>query len=221
MPEKAIFCWSGGKDSTLALYEVSQSQQYDILTLLTTINGDYDRISLHGVRRILLEQQTRSLAFPLEIVPIPKDCSNEEYQDSMVKTMEKFQQKGITSVLFGDIFLADVRKYREENLAKMNMTAVFPLWQKDSTQLNRRLIDSGFRAIVTCVDAKVLDKSFIGRVIDDDFLNDLPAGVDPSGENGEFHSFVFDGPIFKEPISFITGEVVRRESHYFLDLLPS
>lgn len=220
MPEKVIFCWSGGKDSALALHKVRQSQQYDILTLLTTLNEDYDRISLHGVRRVLLEQQAQSLGLPLTIVPIPKDCTDAEYRDSMAKTLAGFQQKGVASVVFGDIFLEDVRKYREENLAQMNMKAIFPIWQQDSSLLTRQLIDSDFKAIVTCVDSKMLAKSFVGRVIDDDFLHDLPAGVDPNGENGEFHSFVFDGPIFQEKIPFTTGEVVNRDSLYFIDLLP-
>jgi len=220
MREKVIFCWSGGKDSALALYEVLKSQQYDILTLLTTITEDYDRISLHGVRRILLERQTQSLNLPLEIVSIPKNCTNEEYQDKMAKTLTKFQKVGVSSVVFGDIHLEDVRKYREENLAKLDMKGLFPLWKKDSAQLTRRFIDSGFKAIVTCVNSRLLDKSFVGRTIDESFFAELPPDVDPNGENGEFHSFVFDGPIFKDKISFTTGEVVMRDSLYFGDLLP-
>jgi len=221
MPEKVIFCWSGGKDSALALYEVINNQQYDILTLLTTVTEDYDRISMHGVRRVLLERQAQSLDFPLEIVPIPKDCSNEEYQTRMERTLDKYRKQSIASVVFGDIFLEDLRKYREDNLAKMAMQGIFPLWQRDSSQLTRKLIDTGFKAIVTCVDAKALDRSFVGRIIDDDFINDLPSSVDPNGENGEFHSFVFDGPIFKEKILFTTGEVVQRDSFYYGDLLPA
>jgi len=219
MPEKVIFCWSGGKDSALALYEVINNQQYDILTLLTTVTEDYDRISMHGVRRVLLERQAQSLDFPLEIVPIPKDCSNEEYQTRMERTLDKYRKQSIASVVFGDIFLEDLRKYREDNLAKMAMQGIFPLWQRDSSQLTRKLIDTGFKAIVTCVDARALDRSFVGRIIDDDFINDLPSSVDPNGENGEFHSFVFDGPIFKERILFTTGEVVQRDSFYYGDLL--
>jgi uncharacterized protein (TIGR00290 family) len=220
MPENVIFCWSGGKDSALALYEIINSRQYNILTLLTTVTEDYDRISMHGVRRVLLEQQAMSLNLPLEIVYIPKDCTNEEYQNRMVQILEKYQRQGTSSVVFGDIFLEDVRKYREENLAKMDMKGIFPLWKKDSHRLTRKFIDSGFKAIVTCVDAKVLDGSFAGRIIDDDFIKDLPENIDPNGENGEFHSFVFDGPIFKEKIPFSLGEVVQRDSLYFVDLLP-
>ena len=218
--EKVVLAWSGGKDSTIALYEVQRDQEFEVLSLLTTVTKDYDRISMHGVRRTLLERQAQSLNLPLKKIFISKNCSNEEYASKMTSILTKFQKAGVSSVVFGDIYLEDIRKYREDNLSKVGMKGLFPLWKRDSTELARAFLDSGFKAIVTCVDSKVLDKSFVGRVIDEHFLDELPANVDPMGENGEFHSFVFDGPIFKERITFTIGEVVQRDSFYFSELLP-
>lgn len=186
--------------------------------LLTTVTEDYHRISMHGVREILVEQQANSIGLPLEKVFISKNGSNEEYESKMKEVLLKFQKSGVFAVVFGDIFLADIRKYREENLAKVGMKGFFPIWGKDN--LPQTFIDLGFKAIVTCVDAKVLDKKFVGRLFDRKFLTELPANVDPNGENGEFHSFVFDGPMFREKISYKIGEVVKRESFYFCDLQP-
>ena len=219
--EKVLLSWSSGKDSAMALYEIQRSQQYEILSLLTTVTEDYDRVSMHGVRSILLKQQAQSLGLPLEKILIPKNASNEEYESKMEITLTKFRQDGVSSVVFGDIFLEDIRKYREENLSKIGMTGLFPLWKRGSADLAQTFIDLGFKAIVTCVDSKLLDKAFIGRLIDKRFLAELPANVDPNGENGEFHSFVFEGPIFKERIPYIIGEAVLRDSFYFCDLLPT
>ena len=218
--EKVIFSWSGGKDSALALYEIQKSQEYEVITLLTTITEDYDRISMHGVRRTLLEQQAHSLGLPLEKLFITKGSSNEEYEDKLVGILTRFNEAGISSVVFGDIFLEDIRKYREGNLSKIGMKGVFPLWKRDSGELVRKFIYLGFKSIVTCIDSKVIDKSFLGRVIDERFLAELPPKIDPNGENGEFHSFVSDGPIFTEGIPYTVGEVVQRDSYYFCDLLP-
>ena len=220
MVEKVIMSWSGGKDCALALYEIQKTENYEVLALLTTVTEDYDRISMHGVRRILLEQQAESVGLPLEEVFISKETSNEEYESKMRDTLTKFQKVGVSSVVFGDIYLEDIRKYREENLARIGMKGVFQLWKRNTAELRRTFIDLGFKAIVTCVDAKVLDQKFVGRIIDDKFLAELPPNTDLSGENGEFHSFVFDGPIFKERISFTIGDVVLRDSLYFCDLLP-
>lgn len=216
--EKVLLSWSGGKDSALALYAISQDQRYEIVGLLTTVTEDYRRISMHGVREALLEQQAMSIGLPLSKVLISKNGSNEEYESQMKEVLLQFQQSGVNAAVFGDIFLEDVRKYREENLARVGMKGVFPLWGKEN--LPQTFIDSGFKAIVTCVDAKALDKKFVGRLFDREFLDELPAGVDPNGENGEFHSFVFDGPIFREKISYKIGEVVKRDSFYFCDLEP-
>jgi uncharacterized protein (TIGR00290 family) len=221
MKEKVIFSWSGGKDSTLALYELSQRADYEIIALLTTINQDYDRTSMHGVRRILLEQQARSLGFTLEKVPISKNCSNEEYEGKMREVLERYQDVGVCSVAFGDIFLEDLRKYRQEKLSQIEMRAIFPIWKFETTELANTFIDSGFKAVITCVDSNVLGKIFVGRTFDEQFLSELPCGVDPCGENGEFHSFVYDGPIFQDSIPYTTGEVVLREKRfYFCDLVP-
>lgn len=221
MVGKVLLSWSGGKDSAMALYEIQRAQKYEILSLLTTVTEDYNRISMHGVRSTLLQQQAQSLGLPLERIFIPKNASIEEYESKMEITLTKFQQDGVSSVVFGDIFLEDIRKYREEKLSQIGMTGLFPLWKRESADLAQAFIGLGFKAIVTCVDPKVLDKAFIGRLIDERFLAELPVNVDPNGENGEFHSFVFEGPIFKERIPYIIGEVVLRGSFYFCDLLPT
>jgi uncharacterized protein (TIGR00290 family) len=218
MREKVLLSWSGGKDSALALHEISQDQRYEIVGLLTTVTEDYRRISMHGVRQALLEQQASSIGLPVSEVFISKDCSNEEYESQMKELLLKFQQSGVNAVVFGDISLEDIRRYREGNLARVGMKGLFPLWGKDN--LPQAFIGSGFKAIVTCIDAKALGKKFVGRLIDRDFLDELPAGVDPNGENGEFHSFVFDGPIFHQKISYRIGEVVKRDSFYYCDLEP-
>lgn len=218
MSETVLVAWSGGKDSAMALYEVQRDPRYRVLGLLTTITADYDRVTMHGVRRSLLEQQARCLSLPLHQVSISKDASNEDYESAMETAMVRFHERGVTSVVFGDIHLEDVRKYREENLAKTDMRAVFPLWGREARALARTFVDLGFRAIVTCVNSKALDGSFCGRLIDDQFLAELPAHVDPCGENGEYHSFVFDGPVFRQPAQFTVGEVVVRDSLLFCDL---
>jgi uncharacterized protein (TIGR00290 family) len=222
MTEKVILAWSGGKDSALALHEIERTNNYEILSLLTTITEDYDRISMHGVRRILLEQQAVSLGFPLEKVFISKNDSMEQYGSKMRNVLERFLKVGVSSVVFGDIFLEDVRKYREDNLSKMGMKGIFPIWKKDTYILAHEFIDLGFKAITTCVDSKVLDQSFAGRVFDKQFLSQLPSNVDSCGENGEFHSFVYNGPIFEKKILCTVGEVVYRENRfYYCDLIPA
>ena len=218
--EKVLFCWSGGKDSAISLCEIQKSQKYEILALLTTITSDYDRVSMHGVPRALVEQQAYSLGLPLEKISISKDCSNEEYDSKMREVLTKFKQAGVSSVVFGDICLEGVRQYRENNLSQVGMKGIFPIWGRDTAEVTRSFIELGFQAIVTCVDSKVLVERFLGRVLDKHFLSELPPDVDPAGENGEFHSFVFDGPIFKKRIGYTLGEQVLRDSFYFRDLLP-
>ncbi len=221
MTERALFTWSGGKDSVMALYELQKAGNYEISALLTTVTKDYDRISMHGVRRVLLEQQADSLGYCLDQVFISKSASNEEYETKMREILEKYLKAGISTVVFGDIFLEDVRKYREENLSKIGMKAVFPIWKRNTTELAHTFIDLGFKAVITCVDSKVLDKGFVGRRFDDQFLSELPTNLDPCGENGEFHSFVYDGPIFRESLLFEPGDVVLRDNRfYFYDLIP-
>lgn len=221
MKEKVILSWGGGKDSALALYEIQKTGDYEISALLITITEDYDRSSMHGVRRILVEQQANSLGFPLEKVFIPKKVSNEDYESKMRGVLEKYLNVGVYSVVFGDIFLEDIRRYREENLSKIGMKGIFPLWGRDTTELANTFIDFGFEAVVTCIDSNFLDKIFIGRTFDKQFLSELPSTVDPCGENGEFHSFVYDGPIFNGKVLYKKGEIVLRENRfYFCDLIP-
>lgn len=219
--EKVLVSWSGGKDSVLALHEILKDKTYQVSALLTTITADYNRISMHGVRRSLLEQQVASLGFPLEKVLISRNASNEEYEEHMGQVLAKYKAAGITSVVFGDIFLEDLRKYREEKLAILGLTGIFPLWKKNTRELALSFPALGFKAITTCVDTTQLGREFVGREIDQQFLANLPANVDPCGENGEFHSFGYDGPIFKQKISFSLGEVVLRENRfYYCDLVP-
>ena len=194
--QKVIFSWSGGKDSALAFHELDKTQKYEIAALLTTISADYDRISMHGVQRVLLEQQAQAIELPLEKVFLPKNISNEEYESKMYDVMVKYQKAGTSAAVFGDIFLEDLRKHRQDNLSKVGLEAIFPIWKKDTTELANGFVDLGFKAVVTCVDSNVLDKTFVGKNFDSKFLSRLPDTVDPCGENGEFHSFVYDGPIF-------------------------
>jgi len=220
MREKVIVAWSGGKDSALALYEVLNSGSYEVLELLTTVTKDYDRISIHWVRRVLLEQQAKALRIPLEEVFITKGASDAEYEGELLKTLKRHRDNGVFSVVFGDIFLEDVRKYRERILEKVGMNGIFPLWKKDTKELALKFINLGFKAIITSIDSNVLEKDFVGREYDEQFLSDLPADVDPGGENGEFHSFVYDGPIFHDSVSFTRAENVLRENRfYYCDLL--
>jgi uncharacterized protein (TIGR00290 family) len=218
MKEKILLSWSGGKDSSLTLYELINQGKYDI-NLLTTITEKYERISMHGVLEALLEKQAESLGCRLEKVFITPKCTNEEYGKKMEAIINKYKGLGFSKVAFGDIFLEDVRKYREKNLEKTSLKAIFPLWGRASGEIAQSFINLGFKAIITCVDTKVLDKSFAGRFYDKDLLADLPESVDPCGENGEFHSFVFDGPIFKDKIDFSVGEKVLRDERFcFCDL---
>jgi uncharacterized protein (TIGR00290 family) len=220
--ETVLLSWSGGKDSAIALYELLQAQTYKVGALLTTVTQSYDRISMHGVRRILLERQATSLGFPLEIVLISNNSSNEEYELKMAEVLTKYKEVGVTKVVFGDIFLEDLRKYREEKLATLGMEAIFPIWKRDTKELSYSLTALGFKAITTCVDTENLDKKFVGRVIDHNFLSELPISVDSCGENGEYHSFVYEGPIFKKRIEFKIGEkVLREERFYYCDLIPN
>jgi uncharacterized protein (TIGR00290 family) len=221
MAEKVLLTWSGGKDSIMALHELKKGGAFEISALLTTVTAGYDRVSMHGVRRSLLEQQADSLHYPLEKVLISKDASNEEYETKMKKTLKRYLKGGVSSVVFGDIFLEDLRKYREENLCNIGMKAIFPIWKRDTAELARNFLGSGFKAVVTCVDSRFLGKAFVGRPFDERFLSELPPNVDPCGENGEFHSFVYGGPLFRESISFELGDIVLRdERFYFCDLIP-
>ncbi len=221
LTKKVLFAWSGGKDSAMALFELQKNEDYEIAALLTTITQEYDRISMHGVRESLLQQQAESLGLPLEKVYITKKSSNEEYEAKMMDKLTKCHRMGVSCVAFGDIFLEELKKYRQDNLSKVNMKGVFPVWKRDSAELAHAFIDLGFKAVITCIDSNCLDKSFAGRAFDKQFLSELPSSVDPCGENGEFHSFVYDGPIFRKRILYEKGELVLRDNRYnFCDLTP-
>ena len=219
--ERVLCSWSGGKDSALALREVLARPQYEVAALLTTVTEDYDRISMHGVRRSLLRRQAEALGLPLEEVGISRRSSNEEYELAMGRVLQRYREAGVTAVVFGDIFLEDLKQYRQGNLAKLDMQAIFPLWKRDTRELVRSFIGSGFRAVVVCVDTRLLDGRFAGRQIDEEFVRDLPGAVDACGENGEYHSFVYDGPIFRRRIAHTPGEIVLREGRFrYCDLIP-
>lgn len=205
-----IFNWSGGKDSALALHRIIASPEYQVATLLTTVSQEYQRISMHGVRVDLLHKQAAAIDLPLEIMEFPDMPSMDVYNSIMRDTLIRLRQGRINESVFGDIFLEDLKKYRDEQLDKIGMTGVYPLWKQDTAKLVQEFIDLGFKAIVCCVNDKCLDDSFVGREIDQGFIRDLPDGVDPCGENGEFHSFVYDGPIFKKPVECQRGDKVHR-----------
>ena len=209
--KKALFNWSSGKDSALALYKIQQNPEFKIDCLLTSVNQQFQRISMHGVRVELLEQQAESIGIPLEIMQIPEMPTMEVYENVMQKTLEKLKEKEITHSVFGDIYLEDLRKYREDKLATMGFEGVFPIWKIPTQDLIQEFISLGFKTIVVCVNERYLDKSFVGRIIDQQFIDDLPENVDVCGENGEFHTFSFDGPIFQKPIDFEIGEIVYRK----------
>ncbi|HEX8016547.1 MAG TPA: diphthine--ammonia ligase [Flavobacterium sp.] len=210
-PKKALFNWSSGKDSALALYKILQNPDFKIECLLTSVNQQYQRISMHGVRVELLEDQAKSINLPLKIMQIPEMPTMEVYENVMTETLSELKKGGITHSVFGDIFLEDLRKYREDKLAQIGFEGVFPIWNIPTTDLIQEFIRLGFKTIVVCVNERYLDKSFVGRIIDQDFINDLPENVDVCGENGEFHTFTFDGPIFSETINFEIGETVYRK----------
>ena len=218
--KSVVISWSGGKDSCMALHEL-QKRDYHIAALLTTVTGDYDRVSMHGVRRGLLERQAEALGLPLHQVVITKDATNEQYEQKTVEACCSYQQSGIDTVVFGDLFLADIRAYRDQFLARHQLKGLYPVWLLDTSEFIREFLGLGFKAVVTCVNGEILSRSFAGASIDESFLSALPPHVDPCGENGEFHTFVFDGPNFKQPVKFSIGETVRREQFWFCDLLPA
>jgi len=208
---KAFFNWSGGKDSALALYQAEKDKQYSIERLLTNINGKHRRVSMHGVREELLELQAEAIGLTLQKIILPEEPSMVEYENKMKETVEKLREEKFTHAFFGDIFLEDLKRYREEQLAKAGIIPVFPLWKRNTVELMHEFIDLGFKSILVCIKAELLPREFAGRIIDKDFLKDLPVNVDRCGENGEFHSFVFDGPIFRKPVDIKIGERIFRE----------
>lgn len=228
MKKRIVVSFSGGKDSTLALYRLIQSGEWEIDSLLTTVNEELGRTSIHGVRESLLEEQAKSMNIPVRKIHIPAKCTNEVYEQIMSKAVEQIIQDGVTHMMFGDIHLQDVKEYREKMLKNTSLEAVFPIWGEKPEDLVNEFLKLGFKTVVTCVDGQQLDPSFVGRVIDEEFIAKLPEHVDVCGENGEFHTFVFDGPLFKNRIQFdvskektVTKDMYTNEDRfYYVDLLP-
>ncbi len=228
MGMKKIAVSFSGKDSTLALHDLLHSDEYEVSLLLATVTDGYNRTSIHGVREELLEGQAKSLRLPLVKVRIPKNCSNELYEEKMKGAIGKIKEKGITHIAFGDLFLEDVRNYREKMLKSTELEPVFPLWGLNTTDLLHRFLSLGYKTIITCVDLTKLSEEYSGKEINLDFLQKLPEGIDPCGENGEYHSFVYEGPIFTEPIRFQIGTKKIAPDYFtgeprfcYTDLIPT
>lgn len=218
-----VMSWSGGKDSALALHALQSDPRYEVVALMTSVSDEYRRVSHHGVREELLEAQATAIGLPLEKIRLPSSqtapCTNEVYEQIMDAILARFRARGVFSVGFGDLFLEDLRAWREANLAKVGMTGVFPIWNRDTQSVARQVIELGFKAILSCVEGKV-GPGFAGRPYDLELLEDLPDGIDPCGEHGEFHSFVHDGPCFITPVAVTVGETVIRDGRFYADLLP-
>jgi uncharacterized protein (TIGR00290 family) len=221
MKPRALLSWSSGKDSAWALHVLRQEDAFEIVGLMTTVNAVHDRVAMHAVRSELLRKQADAAGLALWTIPIPSPCSNSEYEAAMATTMQRAVAEGVTHVAFGDLYLEDVRKYREDKLRGTGITPVFPLWGIPTRDLASQMVASGLRARLTCVDPRKLPKEFAGRDFDQALLTELPEGVDPCGENGEFHSFTYSGPMFGAPIPIVSGEVVERDGFVFADVLPA
>jgi len=219
-PPKAWLAWSSGKDSAWALHTVRKTGEVEVVELLTTINCDYARVAMHAVRENLVEMQAAAAGLPLVKVPIPAQCRNQDYEQAMSSAMERARAEGVFHIVFGDLFLEDIRAYRENHLAACGMKAVFPLWRKDTRLLAKEMLESGLSAYITCVDPTKLDRAFAGRRFDGELLGELPREVDPCGENGEFHTFACAGPMFRRSLPIDVGEIVERDGFVFADLLP-
>jgi len=215
---KILVSWSSGKDSAWMLHVLKQDAAVEIGGLLTTMNDEFDRVAMHAVRRRLVEAQAEAAGVPLRTVPLPWPCTNDEYESRMRAAVSQAVSEGFTHVAFGDLFLEDVRKYREDRLAGTGLTPLFPIWGIPTDQLATQMVESGLRSVLTCINPKHLDRSFAGRQFDRSLLADLPAGVDRCGERGEFHSFAWDGPMFNHPVTISVGEVVDRDGFVFADL---
>jgi len=218
--KRVLLSWSSGKDSAWSLHVLRQDPRLEVVGLLTTLNEAFDRVAMHAVRRELLEAQAEAAGLPLQAIPIPWPCSNEQYERIMADVCAQARQAGVEAVAFGDLFLRDIRAYREQQLRGSGLEPLFPLWNLDTRDLARDMIAGGLRAKLTCVDPKRLAPAFAGRDFDQQFLDDLPAGVDPCGENGEFHSFVYAGPVFGRALRVQIGEIVERDGFVFADVLP-
>jgi uncharacterized protein (TIGR00290 family) len=221
MPCRVLLSWSSGKDSAWALHRLRKDPDVEVVGLLTTVNAAYGRVAMHATRLAVVEAQARAVGLPLHVVPLPWPCSNDLYERAMRTAIEDGLRRGATHVAFGDLFLDDVRAYRIRLLEGSGLEPLFPLWHEPTEPLARRMVDAGVEAVVTCVDPRRLPASFAGRRFDHGFLDDLPAGVDPCGENGEFHTCVLAGPMFRERLRAAVGEVVERDGFCFADLVPA
>jgi uncharacterized protein (TIGR00290 family) len=219
MPIPTLMSWSSGKDSAWSLFRLQQSAEYCPVGLLTTVNTTHDRVAMHSTRRAVLEAQAASIGLPLTVVPLPWPCSNDIYEEQMRQAVVAAVARKVEAMAFGDLYLEDIRAYREERLAGTGLTPIFPVWQIPTAELVRTMISAGLKTRVVCVDPRKLPASFAGRDIDEQFLRDLPDGIDPCGETGEFHTCVYDGPIFRWPIPIRSGEIVERDGFLFADVL--
>lgn len=219
MAPKAFMSWSSGKDSAFALYEAQRSGMADIVGVLTTVNEVYDRVAMHGVRSALLDRQIAALGLPCIKVPLPSPCPNEIYEARMTEAVAQIKAQGVRHMVFGDLYLEDIRAYREEKLSASGMEGIFPLWKRNTAALAGEMIDSGLVAHIVCLDPKRIDRKFAGRQFDRALLAELPPGIDPCGENGEFHTVVSAGPMFNKPIPITVGETVEREGFVFTDVM--
>jgi uncharacterized protein (TIGR00290 family) len=219
MARRVLLSWSSGKDSAWTLHVLRREAGVDVVGLLTTVNSTHGRVAMHSTRRAILEAQARAAGLPLHVVPLPWPCSNEVYEREMRAAFKSAIEQGVTHIAFGDLFLDDIRAYRCKQLEGSGLEPLFPIWHEPTEPLARRMIDAGLEAVLTCVDAKRLPRAFAGRKFDYAFLNDLPHGVDPCGENGEFHTCVTAGPMFRHPVPVVAGEVVERDGFYFADLV--
>lgn len=218
-PTKALLSWSSGKDSAWSLHVLRKRGEVEVVGLLTTVNEVYSRVAMHAVRVELLDAQANAVGLPLWKIPIPSPCSNAQYEAAMLAAIERAKSDGVNTFAFGDLFLEDIRRYREERLRETGVSPIFPIWALPTIELAREMIASGLRARVTCVDPQQLPASFAGREFDAGFLADLPPAVDPCGERGEFHTFAYDGPMFHYPVPVQSGEIIERDGFVFADLL--
>ena len=219
--KRTLLSWSSGKDSAWSLHLFRQNPEYEIAALLTTFNRAADRVAMHGVRRALVQAQAVAAGIPLWEVDLPWPCTNEDYESAMLQTCKKAVESGIECVAFGDLFLTDIREYREKQLRNTGLQPIFPVWGIPTRELAEQMIDSGLRAKLACIDTKQISADFAGRDFDAQLLSELPASADPCGENGEFHSFVYGGPMFNQPVAVEAGEVVTRDQFVYADLLPA
>ena len=221
MKKKTLLSWSTGKDCAWALHVLRQNTNVDIVGLFCTVNQMFDRVAMHGVRIELLKQQAKSVGLPLKMIQIPYPCSVSDYAHAMTLFVNDAKNANIECFAFGDLFLENVRKYREESLNETGITPIFPLWGMPTNELSKQMVSNGLKAVITCLDPKQIAKEFAGREYNESFLNDISENIDPCGENGEFHSFAFDGPMFQNPIEIVVGETINRDGFYFTDILSS